>query len=184
VTLRPFYCQLCDKQFKNVVQYDEHTNSYAHHHKARAKDMQASLKLKPTDQATITLRKEKERIREERALRKMAKAAGVKVGSIPAFPTGKQPHILERESGPNPETVAPETKPKVFGWAAIGQRMGYPPFPSSQELSSGDPLGAHTKLLPSRGQDVSHPPLPPPEDDAIPPPPPEDTGSPPPPPPN
>ncbi|KAF9017151.1 hypothetical protein BDZ89DRAFT_1075015 [Hymenopellis radicata] len=25
--LKAFYCSLCDKQFKNVAQYDEHTNS-------------------------------------------------------------------------------------------------------------------------------------------------------------
>ncbi|KAJ3536638.1 hypothetical protein NM688_g6808 [Phlebia brevispora] len=42
--LKPFYCELCEKQFQNVAQYDEHTNSYAHHHKARFRDMQAAQK--------------------------------------------------------------------------------------------------------------------------------------------
>lgn len=32
-TLRPFYCELCDKQYQNVSQYDEHIRSYAHTHK-------------------------------------------------------------------------------------------------------------------------------------------------------
>ncbi|ESK98429.1 g patch domain containing 8 [Moniliophthora roreri MCA 2997] len=76
-TLRAFYCTLCDKQFQNVAQYDEHTNSYAHHHKARAKDMQANIRLKP--QAEIDKRKEKERKREEKELRKMAAASGIKI---------------------------------------------------------------------------------------------------------
>lgn len=76
-TLRPFYCELCDKQFKNVAQYDEHTNSYAHHHKARFRDMQASVRMQPQEE--IDRRKEKERRREEKELRKLAKAQGIKI---------------------------------------------------------------------------------------------------------
>lgn len=76
-TLRPFYCALCDKQFKTVAQYDEHTNSYAHHHKARFKDMQANVRLKPRED--IDKRKEKERKREEKELRKIAAANGIRM---------------------------------------------------------------------------------------------------------
>lgn len=76
-TLKAFYCALCDKQFKNVAQYDEHTNSYAHHHKARFKDMQANVRLKPKEE--IDKRKEKERKREEKELRKIAAANGIKM---------------------------------------------------------------------------------------------------------
>ncbi|KAF9557852.1 hypothetical protein CPC08DRAFT_620954, partial [Agrocybe pediades] len=76
-TLRAFYCTLCDKQFKNVAQYDEHTNSYAHHHKARFKDMQANARLNQKDE--IDKRKEKERKREEKELRKIAAANGIKM---------------------------------------------------------------------------------------------------------
>lgn len=32
-TLRPFYCDVCDKQYANVSQYDEHVRGYAHTHK-------------------------------------------------------------------------------------------------------------------------------------------------------
>ncbi|KAH9487145.1 G patch domain-containing protein 8 [Psilocybe cubensis] len=83
-TLRPFYCTLCDKQFKNVAQYDEHTNSYAHHHKARFKDMQASARLKPKEE--VDKRKEKERKREEKELRKIAAANGIKMPKPAATP--------------------------------------------------------------------------------------------------
>ncbi|PPQ90441.1 hypothetical protein CVT25_014959 [Psilocybe cyanescens] len=83
-TLRAFYCTLCDKQFKNVAQYDEHTNSYAHHHKARFKDMQASARLKPKEE--VDKRKEKERKREEKELRKIAAANGIKMPKPAAIP--------------------------------------------------------------------------------------------------
>ena len=81
-TLRPFYCTVCEKQFKNVAQYDEHCNSYAHHHKIRFKEMQSSGRAKANSQEEIEKRREKERKREEKELRKAAKAAGVKLSTI------------------------------------------------------------------------------------------------------
>jgi len=36
---RPFYCELCNKQYTNVSQYDTHLSSYDHHHKKRLKEM-------------------------------------------------------------------------------------------------------------------------------------------------
>ena len=82
--LKAFYCTLCDKQFKNVAQFDEHQNSYAHHHKARFKDMQSNARIMPQEE--IDKRKEKERKREEKELRKIAAASGVKMAksTLPA----------------------------------------------------------------------------------------------------
>ncbi|KZT36619.1 hypothetical protein SISSUDRAFT_1049660 [Sistotremastrum suecicum HHB10207 ss-3] len=113
-TLKPFYCELCDKQFNNVVQYDEHTNSYAHAHKARAKDMQASLKLKGTAAASeLDKRREKEKKREEKELRKIAKAAGVKlIGTSNAL---NKPPVLAAPSPAEPLN----TGFKKSGWAAV-----------------------------------------------------------------
>ncbi|KAG2023788.1 hypothetical protein CC2G_001403 [Coprinopsis cinerea AmutBmut pab1-1] len=106
-TLKPFYCSLCDKQFKNVSQYDEHTNSYAHHHKARLRDMQANAR--PVSQEEIDKRKEKERKREEKELRKMAKAAGIKMPkSSAAQPTASS------------SSLAPVTVPNLAPSSALG----------------------------------------------------------------
>jgi hypothetical protein len=154
-TLRPFYCQLCDKQFKNVVQYDEHTNSYAHHHKARAKDMQASLKLKQ-DQASINLRKEKERLREERTLRKMAKAAGVKTGSS-IIPAAMRPPIV----GMIQPEIPPE--PKKSGWSKVGG--GFAPALQASANDTPERYGNSSLTRPTS-------PPPPPDDNPPPPPPP------------
>ncbi|KAF8845417.1 hypothetical protein BDN67DRAFT_865269, partial [Paxillus ammoniavirescens] len=109
-TLRPFYCALCEKQFQNVAQYDEHTNSYAHHHKARLKDMQANARL--VNQDEVEKRKEKERKREEKELRKLAKAQGIKMAKPPAI-----------IAAPGSDTgITSETKPSGFkkaGWASV-----------------------------------------------------------------
>ncbi|KAF8273775.1 hypothetical protein EI94DRAFT_1714898 [Lactarius quietus] len=109
--LRPFYCTVCDKQFQNVAQYDEHTNSYAHHHKIRFRDMQNTQRAKQNTLEEQERRKEKERKREEKELRKIAAAAGVKM----------------TKSMPNAPALAPvptsgDPKPLAFkkgGWASI-----------------------------------------------------------------
>eukprot|EP00742_Colponemidia_sp_Colp-10_P007839 GILJ01008453.1.p1 GENE.GILJ01008453.1~~GILJ01008453.1.p1 ORF type:complete len:308 (+),score=59.44 GILJ01008453.1:60-983(+) len=38
-TLREFYCELCDKQYKKVKEFENHLSSYDHHHKKRLKDL-------------------------------------------------------------------------------------------------------------------------------------------------
>ncbi|KAF8898360.1 hypothetical protein BD779DRAFT_3051 [Infundibulicybe gibba] len=120
-TLKAFYCTLCDKQFKNVAQYDEHTNSYAHHHKARYRDMQANIRLKPQDEADK--RKEKERKREEKELRKIAAANGIKMPK----PATTLSTISAPEASSNLEAAPP--KP---GWASIGMSSGPDPPPPQQ----------------------------------------------------
>ncbi|KAI5123585.1 hypothetical protein M0805_003403 [Coniferiporia weirii] len=120
--LRPFYCELCDKQFKNVAQYDEHTNSYAHHHKARTKDMNANHPMKVGGKEEAEKRKEKERKREEKELRKMAKAAGIKMTAPPAVAGFAQPPSGESKSSARP------------GWAAVSST---PASSSSSPSASG-----------------------------------------------
>lgn len=139
-TLKAFYCTLCDKQFRNVAQYDEHTNSYAHHHKARFKDMQANVRLKPKDE--IDKRREKEKKREEKELRKIAAANGIKM----AKPTTAAP-LVPKDSPPTATTaheVEHPPPPKRGGWATVSgsaplqsvARSGWTSISSSQAPSS------------------------------------------------
>ncbi|KAJ3998452.1 hypothetical protein F5050DRAFT_1744527 [Lentinula boryana] len=150
--LKAFYCTLCEKQFQNVAQYDEHTNSYAHHHKARFKDMQASARIKPQEE--IDKRKEKERKREEKELRKIAAASGVKMAKTTLPPTGApvlapvassssselKPSGWASVSGP--DTSIPSSSGGGFmkaGWASVG---------SSPEVPS---IGSASATTPSSG---------------------------------
>ncbi|KAF9535566.1 hypothetical protein CPB83DRAFT_20011 [Crepidotus variabilis] len=150
-TLRAFYCELCDKQFKNVAQYDEHTNSYAHHHKVRYRDMQANIRIKP--QAEIDKRKEKERKREEKELRKIAAAQGIKMAKVPASsttatvepvqPTKSTLPVMDIDAAPaepkkgwatilNPpeSTTSSGSGFRNSGWATVGSSSLAPPPPS------------------------------------------------------
>ncbi|KAF9270447.1 hypothetical protein L218DRAFT_952574 [Marasmius fiardii PR-910] len=201
-TLKAFYCTLCDKQFQNVAQYDEHTNSYAHHHKARFKDMQASVRMKPQEE--IDKRKEKERKREEKELRKIAAASGIKMAKQPsnAVPaTISSSHVTSNESALTPEKSgsgggwAPVSTAssgfKKSGWAAVGSSKVssiavVPPTPSepppppplhSPITQSGFRTAGWTSLDTSQNTttpsvDASHPPPPPSKLSLLPPPPP------------
>ncbi|PCH33447.1 hypothetical protein WOLCODRAFT_160076 [Wolfiporia cocos MD-104 SS10] len=116
-TLRAFYCELCEKQFQNVAQYDEHTNSYAHHHKARFRDMQAAQRASRNTKEELDRRKEKERKREEKELRKIAKAAGVRMAKPPVALVAAPAEAAAARG------AEAEAKPGGFkkpGWASIG----------------------------------------------------------------
>ncbi|KAL1952170.1 hypothetical protein VTO73DRAFT_1319 [Trametes versicolor] len=127
--LRPFYCEVCEKQFQNVAQYDEHTNSYAHHHKVRFRDMQATQRASRNTKEEVDKRKEKERKREEKELRKIAKAAGVKMAKPPVAlaPAGEPSSMPGGPAksgwatlGSSAAAVQPAEPPKRSGWATVG----------------------------------------------------------------
>lgn len=119
-TIKAFYCELCEKQFQNVAQYDEHTNSYAHHHKARFRDMQAAQRASRNTQEELDKRKEKERKREEKELRKLAKAAGIKIAK-PPVPLATPTLDNEATNSDSTEAQAKSSGFKKSGWTTIGQ---------------------------------------------------------------
>lgn len=134
--LKAFYCELCDKQFQTVGQYDEHTNSYAHHHKARFRDMQAAQRASFGGQEEIDKRKDKERRREEKELRKLAKAAGIKIAKPPGLAAPADAAI-----GTNSEAKAGGFK-KTGGWATVGAAAATPAAPPTAPTSGAAPPSA------------------------------------------
>ncbi|KAG2370180.1 hypothetical protein BDR07DRAFT_2922 [Suillus spraguei] len=116
-TLKAFYCSLCEKQFQNVAQYDEHTNSYAHHHKARLRDMQANTRM--TTQEDVDKRKEKERKREEKELRKIAKAAGIKMTKPITTPAVVPPVQTPAVAEASLSSEVQSSSFKKAGWATV-----------------------------------------------------------------
>ncbi|KIJ68753.1 hypothetical protein HYDPIDRAFT_106995 [Hydnomerulius pinastri MD-312] len=153
-TLKAFYCSLCEKQFQNVAQYDEHTNSYAHHHKARLRDMQANARL--VSQEELEQRKEKERKREEKELRKLAKAQGIKMTKpLPAAAVVPAPTAaLGDETG-----TTNEMKPSGFkkaGWATVST--------ASDPPETGLRRSGWASVNPASSSSAQPPPPPPPND--------------------
>ncbi|KAJ3101859.1 hypothetical protein HK100_004478 [Physocladia obscura] len=79
---RAFYCELCDKQYTKISQFDIHLSSYDHNHRKRFKDMQEmSKKGQITGQVSNlkrSVREDKEKAREERELKRLKDAAFAK----------------------------------------------------------------------------------------------------------
>ncbi|KAF8529476.1 hypothetical protein JB92DRAFT_3196993 [Gautieria morchelliformis] len=145
-TLRPFYCALCDKQYQTVAQYDEHTNSYAHHHKQRFKDMQANAKGLGGGKQDKEARLAKERKREEKELKRMAKARGVKVGVIGggvgtnalvggAAAVVEEPKGFKKSGWATVSDTGRESSRKA-GWANVSGQSTAPVEPPPQRRAS------------------------------------------------
>ncbi|KAG8710448.1 hypothetical protein FRC09_000130 [Ceratobasidium sp. 395] len=119
-TLRPFYCEDCDKQYSNVAQYDEHVRSYAHAHVVRSKEQQATARQRQAGEAAT--RKAKEKKREEKEMKKMAAAAGIKFTSNTATTSTTVPtaRLGIKPAAPS-SGFAPVNDPPVKrgGWAAV-----------------------------------------------------------------
>ncbi|KAJ3718269.1 hypothetical protein C8R42DRAFT_703741 [Lentinula raphanica] len=161
--LKAFYCTLCDKQFQNVAQYDEHTNSYAHHHKARFRDMQASARIKPQEE--IDRRKEKERKREEKELRKIAAASGVRMAKTTLPPPGA-PVLAPVTPLITIPLPGPPSGFKKSGWASIGSsssptpEVPAPVSDSATISSSGFTKSGWARVAGSSNAPVAQPPPP------------------------
>ncbi|KAL7747116.1 hypothetical protein RI367_007474 [Sorochytrium milnesiophthora] len=91
--LRAFYCELCDKQYRQVSEFENHLSSYDHHHRKRIKEMK-SLQREAGAGGSVAaataaseVAKEKERKREEKELAKM-RAAAVTVAAMPTTAAG------------------------------------------------------------------------------------------------
>ncbi|KAL0950882.1 hypothetical protein HGRIS_007641 [Hohenbuehelia grisea] len=154
-TLRAFYCELCDKQFKNVAQYDEHTNSYAHHHKARLKDMQANARIIPREE--LDRRKEKERKREEKELRKIAAAAGIKMPKSAA--TTITPTSADAQPGSDMDVEPKQSGFRQAGWASVSSASNLSSAPAGQSSQSAGGRGGWNTV---GNATVTSAPLPPP----------------------
>jgi len=168
-TLRPFYCTVCEKQFQNVAQYDEHCNSYAHHHKIRFKEMRSIERAKANPQEVIEKRREKERKREEKELRKAAKAVGVKLSTltpvINVVNATQNPAVTAPTPGAEP-VPAPLEKKSGFtagGWSTVSSSSSGGGFkkPGWTTVSSPSKPPSPPPLPPSEPSHVASIPPPP-----------------------
>ncbi|AED93588.1 unnamed protein product [Arabidopsis thaliana] len=64
-----FYCELCSKQYRTVMEFEGHLSSYDHNHKKRFKEMKEMHGASGRDE-----RKKREQQRQEREMTKMADA--------------------------------------------------------------------------------------------------------------
>ncbi|OAV88705.1 hypothetical protein PTTG_07791 [Puccinia triticina 1-1 BBBD Race 1] len=104
--LKTFHCQVCDKGYTTISQFEEHERSYAHHHAKRALEARESRKaIGRSTEAKL----EKERKREAKELERMARAAGMTLDA--------RPSVSVKPALPKP--VSAGFKNSTAGWAKL-----------------------------------------------------------------
>ncbi|CAD6980342.1 unnamed protein product, partial [Tilletia controversa] len=143
-SLSVFRCDICDgKQYANAHQFSEHTNSYAHHHRKRLRELAANQRAllsgstsgaggSGSGAGTSERRREKERKREEREMRAFAQAAGVNLGPDP-------------NSSSSSTAASPSSS---GGWKKVTSSAGFQKSAFSTSTSSTT-TAANTSMCPS-----------------------------------
>ncbi|XP_069000277.1 G patch domain-containing protein 8-like isoform X1 [Embiotoca jacksoni] len=120
-----FYCELCDKQYVRHQQYDNHINSYDHHHKQRLKELKQREFYRAL--ACRRQRRRREERREERALRRLhqheeRRTGACAPGSGPMFRSTtvavdpadeSRPDFVQNWAGIHPSSATLGTKPQT-----------------------------------------------------------------------
>jgi len=125
--LRAFYCELCDRGYSRISEYEAHLSSYTHTHKKNFKEMKASQK--DTSSSATESRRERERIREEKEMQRLMGA------------TGNPPPTMSTSTGIKSISLTPKpgfknvTNTPASGWKTVGAA---PPKKSDAELSWGN----------------------------------------------
>ncbi|KAI9243667.1 G-patch domain-containing protein [Phascolomyces articulosus] len=126
---RAFYCELCDKQYSKIAEYEQHLQSYDHHHKKRFRDMKEQSRKSEFAQSAKDKKRERERRREEKELKRMQEAMLKRAGNAQAGQTSNT-------SLPAVTTNA-NSSSGGGGWSSVGKST--PPstiIPSSKTVGS------------------------------------------------
>lgn len=153
-TLSKFHCDICNKGYANVAQWEEHLLSYGHNHAKRKKEVAMQSRSIRNNADEINKRREKEKKREQKELERILKATG---GSLP--------------------TAASTSSASSSGSIPLSAAGAAPAAPPAEKKKGGFFKIANSST-PVPPPPISQPALPPP------PPPPDSTYAPPPPPPS
>mmetsp|Transcript_21625 Transcript_21625/g.47503 ORF Transcript_21625/g.47503 Transcript_21625/m.47503 type:complete len:300 (-) Transcript_21625:73-972(-) len=91
-----FKCQLCNKQYKNVMEYEQHLSSYDHHHKKRLMEMKDTMRESREDIIKRDQRRVEKEMEKFNQLFQAKQAAG---GSALVAPTAPEPTALPSVEG-------------------------------------------------------------------------------------
>lgn len=121
---KSFYCEICDKGYTKISEYENHLSSYEHNHAKRWKELKAQER-EQKKKSGLGPSKIKEKKRDEKELMRIMQAAGV-----PAVSATEEKHSTTSSS--NTTSV----KPTLFSQPKKFQSFGMSSRPLSQK-----PLG-------------------------------------------
>lgn len=129
---RAFYCELCDKQYKKVSEYDQHLQSYDHHHKKRFKDMKETTRNSTANQSEREKKLARERKREEKELKRMQEAIQKKMsGTNPQVSKPVVPSVKQVATSTLSASVS-TSNGSSGGWSSGGWSMSAPKINTDQ----------------------------------------------------
>mmetsp|Transcript_11243 Transcript_11243/g.15542 ORF Transcript_11243/g.15542 Transcript_11243/m.15542 type:complete len:368 (+) Transcript_11243:75-1178(+) len=167
---RVFYCELCNKQYKLITEYENHLSSYDHNHKKRLaelKQMERKLhKGNPDDKA------KREQLRAQKELENVMKMASRYQTNNPP-PKPPQPVDFTDYNQANTSQVTVTTIPDAAAHMDIDHPPP-PPFPSAPPPPPAQPAPPPHAIPPPPPTQPA-PPLPPHPLSQPPPPPPSET---------
>ena len=126
-----FYCEICDKQYVKITEWENHLSSYDHHHKKRFMEMRAEEKARNRARA----KPRKERVDPAMAAAAAARAAagaeaGAAAGSatMPGVPPAPTTDATSVAGGPPAEALSAAIKQqppaKMGGFSLGGKKKG------------------------------------------------------------
>ncbi|KAG1151619.1 hypothetical protein G6F37_004900 [Rhizopus arrhizus] len=139
---RVFYCELCDKQYNKISEYEQHLQSYDHHHKKRFKDMKETTRNSALKQLEKEKRLNREKKREEREMKRMQEAIQKKLGeakspapaALPLASVVKVPSTSENKGGWSSVPVSSSTG---GGWTSVSGSSSFKPIDEAPTNSKG-----------------------------------------------
>lgn len=157
---RVFYCELCDKQYNKISEYEQHLQSYDHHHKKvnepyrvlpidlismlwqRFKDMKETTRNSALKQLEKEKRLNREKKREEREMKRMQEAIQKKLGeakspapaALPLTSAVKVPSTSENKGGWSSVPVSSSTG---GGWTSVSGGSSFKPVDEAPTNSKG-----------------------------------------------
>lgn len=154
-SLSKFHCDICNKGYANVAQWEEHLLSYGHNHAKRKKEVAMQSRSNKNTADEVNKRREKEKKREQKELERMMKAVG----------------------GPSTQTSQATGSSSTGSAAALSAAPKMPVLPANGEMKKGGFFKVATSSQPpppptASSSTNSVPPPPPPSSSPAPPPPP------------
>ncbi|KAI9009665.1 hypothetical protein BC832DRAFT_552119 [Gaertneriomyces semiglobifer] len=129
-----FYCDICQKQYNKIAEYEAHLSSYDHHHRKRFKELKEMSKKGPaTSGAKKSKKEEKERAREEKELRRLQEATLARDAQLKRVPVSQAQSTGIPATTRNPTTETSDNSasqpsgPSSFVEQAIPDASATPP---------------------------------------------------------
>ncbi|XP_038078229.1 uncharacterized protein LOC119745743 isoform X3 [Patiria miniata] len=124
-----YYCELCNKQYKKHTEYENHINSYDHHHKQRLKDLKAREFGR-----TVGSKMKKEEKKRQKELKKLHEMAQLRAQPVDKSASNGGHKMAKKGKGEG----KPASCESGGGWNSVPPPNIYDPKPGIEGQGDGN----------------------------------------------